>query len=158
MTSVGDEPPFLDEHTIEIAAGVDDVWRAVLDALDGAFSGSGGSGVARALGCADPSASGPRPLTEGSTIPGFRVVVAEPERELVLAGRHRYSTYTLTFRLETTGPDGTHLRAESRAAFPGLLGGVYRLLVVGTRGHVAAVRRLLSGIRRQAEARPRLPS
>jgi hypothetical protein len=43
------------------------------------------------------------------------------------------------------------LRAESRATFPGLAGAAYRLLVVRSGGHVVAVRRLLSAVRRRAE-------
>jgi hypothetical protein len=142
--------PYVDEHATEIAAGVEEVWRGLLDGVDSAFSGSGGAVVARAVGCIDRTASGPRPLADGSTIPGFHVVAAEPPRALVLEGRHRFSAYALIFRLEAAGAACTGLRAESRAAFPGVAGGTYRLLVVGTRGHVVAVRRLLSGVRRLA--------
>src|SRR5690606_26998270 len=107
----------------------------------------------RLVGVADGTASGPRPLAVGSAFPGFRVVVAVPQRELVLQGRHRFSTYALIFRLEPAGASGTRLRAESRAAFPGRPGTLYRLLVVGTRGHVILMRRLLATVRRRAEDR-----
>ena len=43
---------------------------------------------------------------------------------------------------------------ESRAAFPGPQGRLYRLAVVGSGGHVVAVRRMLTGIRRAADRRP----
>ncbi len=50
------------------------------------------------------------------------------------------------------GDDGTTtVLAESRAEFPGASGRVYRGLVIGTRGHVVAVRRLLQAIKRRAE-------
>jgi hypothetical protein len=104
------------------------------------------------VGCADDTASGPRPLAEGSTVPGFRVVAAVPGSELVLEGSHRFSSYALTFRLEEVSAGRSRLRAESRAEFPGVTGGVYRLLVVGTGGHVVVVRRLLSAVKRRCES------
>lgn len=143
--------PFVDEHETTVAAPVDEVWRRLVDAVDGGFSGTAAVTYARLVGCADATAAGPRPLGEGSTIPGFRVVAAVPEHGLALAGRHRFSTYALTFRLDALDAGRTRLRAESRAAFPGLHGTAYRFLVIGTGGHAVAVRRLLAGIRRRAE-------
>lgn len=145
--------PYVDEHTEVIASGLDNVWDALRGTLDESFSRPRAARYARLVGAADSTASGPRPLAVGSAFPGFRVVAAAPERELVLEGRHRFSTYALIFRLEPTGAGGTRLRAESRAAFPGRAGTVYRLLVVGTRGHVILVRRLLATVRRRAEDR-----
>jgi len=153
-----DRLPYLDEHATEVEAGVEEVWPALLDAVDRAFSGAATRWYARAVGCAPHAAGGPRPLAEGSTIPGFRVAGAVPGRELVLDGRHRFSDYALIFRLDDTGAGRSRLRAESRATFPGIGGGVYRLLVVGTRGHVAGVRGLLATVRRTAEQRARPPS
>lgn len=143
--------PYLDEHATVIAAGVDDVWSALLHSLHRASSRAGARRYARIVGCADCTASGPRPLAHGSTIPGFHVVAAHPGRELVLEGRHRFSSYALIFSLEHVGLNRTRLVAESRAAFPGLTGTAYRALVVGTRGHVLMVRRLLAAVRRRAE-------
>jgi hypothetical protein len=146
------ELPYIDEHETVAAATPDDAWRALVEVLDRTFSAAGASTYARLVGCAPAEASGPRPLAEGSTIPGFRVAEASPPHVLRLEGRHHFSTYLLTFRLEPVDADGTRLRAESRAAFPGWAGPVYRLLVIGTRGHRVLVRRLLSTIRRRAEA------
>ncbi|PPS70212.1 MULTISPECIES: hypothetical protein [Streptomyces] len=143
--------PYLDEHTTAIAAGADDVWRSLVETLDRSFSRPAVAGYAGLVGAADRTASGPRPLAEGSTLPGFRVVAAIPGRELVLQGRHRFSSYALIFRLEHVGPGRARLRAESRAAFPGLIGGLYRRLVIGTGGHVIGMRRLLATIRRRSE-------
>jgi hypothetical protein len=145
--------PYIDEHVVAVSAGVDDVWPALLDALDGSFSRPGSAWYARIVGCADATASGPRPLAEGSTVPGFRVAVADPGRELVLVGGHHFSSYQLTFRLEPLGPGGSELRAESRAAFPGLAGGAYRLLVISTGIHVRAVQSMITAIGRTAEQR-----
>ena len=143
--------PYLDEHATAIAADVDEVWPVLIETLDRGFSRAGLASYIRIVGCADGTASGPRPLTEGSTIPGFRVVAAVPGSVLVLEGRHRFSSYALIFRLEQVSAGRSRLRAESRATFPGLAGGVYRLLVIGTGGHVVVVRRLLSVIKRRSE-------
>jgi hypothetical protein len=147
--------PYLDEHSTTIAAGVDDVWLALGETLDRTFSRTLAAGYARAIRCADRTASGPRPLAQGSTIPGFRVAAAAPGSELVLEGRHRFSTYALIFHLERVDAGRSRLRAESRAAFPGLPGGAYRLLLLGTGGHVAAVRRMLSAMASRSESRAR---
>ena len=143
--------PYLDEHATAIAADADDVWPVLVETLDRTFSRASMASYTRAVGCADCTASGPRPLAEGSTLPGFRVVAAVPASELVLAGRHRFSSYAWIFRLEQVTAGRSRLRAETRAAFPGLAGGVYRLLVIGTGGHVASVRHLLSVIRCRSE-------
>jgi hypothetical protein len=145
------EPPFLDEHATIIAADVDRVWPVLLETVARSFSRTGMSTYARVVGSDDRRASGPRTLTEGSTLPGFRVVRAVPGAELALAGWHRFSSYRLPFRLEPVDPGRCRLRAESCAAFPGVPGRVYRLLVVGSRGHVLAVRRLLAAVRHRAE-------
>ncbi|MFB9904148.1 hypothetical protein [Allokutzneria oryzae] len=142
-------PPLVDEHAITITAGTGTVWRALGEALDRTFSPM--AVYTRLIGCTDRTASGPRPPVEGSTFPGFRVTSAVPGTELVLQGRHRFSTYALTFRLDQLGPGRSRLRAESRAAFPGPLGRCYRFLVIGTGGHVLAVRRLLSRVAARAE-------
>ncbi len=106
------------------------------------------------MGCADSTRTGSRPLERGATIPGFRVAAAVPDVELVLEGRHRFSTYALTFHLERSDGERTDLRAETRARFPGAAGRFYRLLVVGSGGHRVAVRRLLDTVRRRSEGRP----
>ncbi|MET0865133.1 MAG: hypothetical protein ABWZ98_12435 [Nakamurella sp.] len=142
--------PFLDEHSTEISADVVVVWPILLDAIDRSFAGAGR--YARLVGSADNACAGPRPLTVGSTLPGFRVAIANPEVELALQGRHRFSTYALTFRLEQLSPGTSLLRAESRAHFPGAAGAGYRLLVVGSRGHVILVRRLLNRVKHRSES------
>ena len=150
--------PYLDEHSVDIPRDPPEIWDSLLEALEGSFSGTAASAYARAVGCVDHKSSGPRPLAEGSTIPGFRVVTAVPGRELVLAGRHRFSTYALIFRLEQLCPGCSQLRAETRAAFPGIAGTGYRLLVIGTKGHVIGMRRLLSAIRTRSERAAPLPA
>ena len=146
----GEVLPRLDEHATDIDAAADDVWTALRTTLDATMSRPWSIVAGEVLRCAETRASGPRPLAEGSTVPGFRVAGVVPGTLLALEGRHRWSTYALVFRLERI--DGrTRLRAESRATFPGVAGGTYRLLVVGTGGHAAAVRRLLGSVKRRAE-------
>lgn len=143
--------PYIDELPIEIAADREASWAALLRVVEGSFAGAGGRGPARLLACEDTELSGPRPLATGSAFPGFHVESAEPPRELALAGRHRFSTYLLSFRLENAKDERTRLVAETRAAFPGPKGSVYRALVIGTRMHVLVTRRLLTATKRRAE-------
>lgn len=150
MSPDPDALPFVDEHGVEIAAPLAAVWGALLKAADGSFSSTATARFARVLGCEPSAASGPRPLVEGSAIPGFVVARAEPETELALVGRHRYSEYALVFRLDAAG-EAVRLRAETRARFPGVSGRIYRTAVIGTRGHVLVTMRLLGAVKRRAE-------
>jgi len=142
--------PYVDELPIEIGADREATWAALLRIVEGSFASARGRGPARLLACEDTELSGPRPLAQGSAFPGFHVESAESPSELALAGRHRFSTYLLSFRLEDAG-GRTRLVAETRAAFPGLKGSVYRALVIGTRMHVLLTRRLLTATKRRAE-------
>jgi hypothetical protein len=143
--------PHIDEHTLVVEAGREATWMALLRVVEGTVSASGASRFARILGCADTAATGPRPLTEGSAVPGFHVAAAAEPAELALAGSHRFSSYALIFRLEELGEGRTRVRAETRAVFPDLKGAVYKGLVIGTRMHVLATRRILAGVKRNAE-------
>jgi hypothetical protein len=143
--------PHIDEHATEVAAGAEVVWEALLRIVEDSFGSSRTGRVAGLLGCADVDAGGPRPLAGGSTLPGFHVELAEPTRELALAGSHRFSNYALIFRLDRLDAGRTRLRAETRANFPQLKGSVYRTLVIGTRGHVLVTRRLLNAAKQRAE-------
>ena len=143
--------PYVDELPIEIGADREKTWAALLRVVEGSFASARGRGPARLLACEDTELSGPRPLAQGSAFPGFHVETAEVPNELALAGRHRFSTYLLSFRLEDAGTGRTRLVAETRATFPGLKGGIYRALVIGTRMHVLVTRRLLTATKRRAE-------
>jgi hypothetical protein len=132
--SAGDQSglPYVDEHRIEIAAPRDLVWTALRRYADSSLRLAG---PMRLLLRAEPPA-------------GFAVAREVPNRHLALAGRHRFSRYLLAFDL-ADGADGTTvLSARSHAAFPGPHGRAYRALVIGTRGHVVAVKHILRGVRR----------
>jgi hypothetical protein len=150
--------PYVDEHATDVAADAAVAWDALRESFGDALSHPAAAAYGRLVGCDPSRASGPRPLEVGSTVPGFRVVAAEPERELVLEGRHRFSTYALVFRIDPLGAGRCRLRAETRAVFPGAAGGLYRLAVIRSGGHVVGVRRLLAGVRRRAEQRPARPA
>jgi hypothetical protein len=142
--------PHVDEHSLVVEAGRERTWESLLRIVEASVSSGGAPRFARIVGCADTAAAGPRPLAEGSAVPGFHVAAADAPRQLALAGSHRFSDYALVFRLDELGAR-TRVRAETRAEFPGLKGGVYRALVIGTHLHVLATRRILTGVKRNAE-------
>jgi len=154
-SGAGSDLPWVDEHGIELDATPAVVWPALLRTVERMTAGRGAPAYARAVGCADTEAGGPRPLEVGSTVPGFHVIELLADRLLVLRGAHRFSDYALVFRLEPLGGVRTRLVAETRAEFPGLKGRVYRALVIGTRMHVLIVRRVQHGVARRIERAPR---
>ena len=80
---------------------------------------------------------------------GFGVAVLGAGERVELVGRHRFSRYRLVFSLpDAAGP--TTLSATTYAAFPGPHGAAYRLLVIRTRLHVVATRRMLDAVRDRA--------
>lgn len=151
MSAEVERLPYVDEHSLVVAAAREEAWSSLLRVVEASVSSGVAPRFARILGCADTSASGPRPLAEGSALPGFHVAVAAAPVELALAGSHRFSSYALVFRLDPLEDGRTRVRAETRAEFPGLKGGVYRALVIGTRMHVLVTRRILAGVKRNAE-------
>ncbi len=151
MDATAERLPYVDEHAVEVAAERAATWESLLRVAEGFVSNGFAPRFARLVGCADTAAAGPRPLAVGSAFPGFHVASAVPEEELGLAGSHRFSDYALIFRLDEAGAGRTRLRAETRASFPGLKGSAYRGLVIGTRGHVLATRRILGAVKRRAE-------
>jgi hypothetical protein len=146
------ELPWIDEHGQEVDAPASVVWPALLRTVERMTAGGAAPRYARVVGSVDTESGGPRPLEVGSTVPGFHVAELIPERLLVLAGSHHFSNYALSFSLEPLGGRRTRLVAETRAEFPGLKGGVYRALVIGTRMHVLITRRALHGVARRVES------
>ena len=135
---------FVDEHRQPADAPAAAVWTALVRTV-GRRSRAGALG-ARLLGC-DPSEATPLFTGEpGQVVPGFRVVEAEAGRRLVLQGRHRFAAYAVTFVIE-----GGALSARTHAAFPGLLGTLYRTAVIGSGGHSLITKAILKLVARRAE-------
>jgi hypothetical protein len=130
------ELPYIDTHTIAIGAPPEAVWAAVARVIPVGRRHP----LARVLGC------------DGDT--PFHVARDERPEMMALQGQHRFSRYELRFVLE---PGGV-LRAETRAAFPGAKGAVYRTLVIRSRAHVVATRWLLAMIKRSATGRAVQPA
>jgi hypothetical protein len=135
--------PYIDEHATHIDAPPAAIWAALTGSLPRQLSG--GTGLARLLGC-DP-AEGTAQFTglAGQTLPGFRVLDAEPEHRLTLVGRHHFSRYRLTFLV-----DGGRLSAVTHAAFPGPLGRMYRLAVISSGAHRVVTARMVRRIAARA--------
>ena len=94
----------------------------------------------------------------GSVLVGFHVEELEPFRLLVLAGRHRFACYRLTFELQARGKERACLAALTQAAFPGLTGGAYRLLVISSGIHGVVTRAMLALVARRASCERRVRS
>lgn len=127
--------PLLDTHTATVAAPRVVVWEAVRQ-------------YASSLAESDHGLLG-RVL---STVPasGFTLDGAVDREELALAGRHRFARYRLVFALGDAPGDATDVSVRSYADFRGLHGRAYRGLLLGTRGHTVAVRRMLRRIERDS--------
>ncbi len=140
------ELPFVDEHSVLVAAPVMAVWRSLIVRIPRFASG----GVLAQLLGAEPRRASGGPLGEGATMPGFRVVRAAPGEVLQLVGRHRFSRYALTLILVEEA-QGTTLAAHTHAEFPGWHGRAYRGLVIDSGAHRFIVKRLLREVGRDAE-------
>jgi hypothetical protein len=151
MSDAAARLPHIDQHSLVVDAAREPTWESLLRVAEASVSSGAAPHFARLVGCVDTEPSGPRPLAQGSVLSGFHVETATAPAELVLAGRHRFSTYALIFRLDELGEDRTRVHAETRAEFPGLKGAVYKALVIGTRMHVLVTRRILAGVKRRAE-------
>jgi hypothetical protein len=147
--------PFVDDHARVVAAAPERTWQALVDVVGG-FPALPGL-LTSVWGLDPPVGRGWSEPAPGDAVPGFAVVEADPPRTLVLRGRHRFSRYELRFSLDSVAPGRTEVHARTAAAFPGLLGRGYRLAVIGSGGHVLAVRHLLARVARRAEPDRRVP-
>ena len=128
--------PFVDEHTRAVSASPGRTWEALEEYVDRLTTASHGV-LFRVLGTVPRS--------------GFEVVDTDSLHEIVLAGRHRFSTYRLVFRVEPEG-EGSRLHALTYAAFPGPHGRAYRAMLVLSTGHRRATQNMLRTVARGAEA------
>jgi hypothetical protein len=116
--------PLIDEHTVAVNASPAEVFTAT-ERYATALAGRSVGLLGVLLGTRPPS--------------GFAMSTGDSRVELT--GQHRFSRYRLEF-LVTPG----RLTARSFGEFPGPHGRLYRLLVVSSGAHVAAVRRMLTSI------------
>jgi hypothetical protein len=128
--------PFVDQYTRVVAAPPDRTWAALERYVD-RLTSSSHSVLFRVLGTVPRS--------------GFEVVETEPGHELVLGGRHRFSTYRLVFRVEPVG-DASRLHALTYAEFPGVRGRAYRTMLMVSTGHRRATENMLRTVARRAES------
>lgn len=129
--------PYIDTHTVTVAAASAKTFDAVAGAMPRAGSRGPFALYARLIGC-----EGGRP---------FSIAQSRRPSELVLAGRHRFSRYELAFQFAADGPAATVVSATTRAAFPGFGGRLYRAAVIGSGGHRIAMRAMLADLKRRAE-------
>jgi hypothetical protein len=83
---------------------------------------------------------------------GFGVASRVPQERIELTGRHHFSRYRFVLSLHDVPGEATRLNAKTYAAFPGPHGAAYRLVVIGTRVHVLATRRMLASVAARATA------
>ena len=146
--------PYIDEHSIEVAATPERTWEALLSVLRGELGADLPRPVFSLMRLEPanrrggwPQGSGdPRP---GDALPGFEVRKVRPAEHLGLGGRHRFSRYALVLELEDDA-GATRLRALTYAEFPGILGRGYRAIVIDSRAHRLIVRRLLRRVAERA--------
>lgn len=142
--------PYIDSHARLIQATPERVWSSLIETLRKRLAGINPTLSARTLGLEQATVRGDwaGDVQVGDTLPGFAVAEVRAPERLALRGRHRFSSYALTFELESNGA-GCTLTAHTSAAFPGLLGRGYRMLVIGSRGHRVVVRALLAEVARR---------
>lgn len=80
---------------------------------------------------------------------GFAIVDEQPPALVTLAGRHRFSRYEMDLRVDPAA-DGSLVTVVTLADFPGARGKAYRAALMGSRGHVFAVRLMLRSIAERA--------
>lgn len=137
--------PHIDTHAQHVAATPREVWAALLRKGQRVADQRTARLPARILATEPRARHGEwrtRDPQPGDAIPGFVVRESVPRQRLVLDGRHRFSTYTLTFTLEPSG-GGTTVTADTHAAFPGVAGQLYKTMVIRSHAHSVLVRRLL---------------
>jgi uncharacterized protein YndB with AHSA1/START domain len=135
--------PYIDTHRTELQAQPAEVWSALVASLRRDLGSAPPAMFVRVWRLEPAQRRGARDALEpGDALPGFEVAEAAPPRRLAFTGHHRFSSYALTFTLEPID-GGTRLGAETRAAFPGILGFGYRAAVIGTRMHRVMTRRML---------------
>jgi len=142
--------PPIDEHYIEVEAPAEVAYAALFPAIESAFGGKLAQGYCERVGTLETEISGDL-HHPGGTLPGFTVTRAIAPVMLALTGEHRFAKYAIVFRIDLLPGQRSRVRLETRAQFPSRMGLVYKAAVIGTRGHVLFVNRMLRSIKRRAE-------
>ena len=142
--------PSVDEHYIEVEAPAEVAYAALFPALESAFGGKLARAYCERVEALETETRGDL-HHPGGTLPGFTVTRAIAPVMLALTGGHRYATYAVVFRIDLLPGQRSRVRLETRAEFEPGRGRVYKAAVIGTRGHVLAVNRMLRSIKRRAE-------
>ena len=131
-----EDPPYVDEHDVLISAPRDRAWAALEWYVDEVLATGRATLLTRLLGTSPAS--------------GFGVAARVPRERFELTGRHHFSRYRLVFSLFDASDGATTVRATTYAAFAGPHGAAYRLMVIGSRAHVLATRRMLASVAARA--------
>lgn len=142
--------PPIDEHYIEIEAPAEVAYAALFPAIESAFGGRFAQGYCERVDALETEARGDL-HHPGGTLPGFTVTRAIAPVMLALAGEHRFAKYAIVFRIDLLPGQRSCVRLETRAQFAPGRGRLYKAAVIGSRGHVLGVRRMLRSIKRRAE-------
>jgi hypothetical protein len=142
--------PPIDEHSIEVDAPAEATWAALFPTLEASFDGRYARRYAERIEAKMTGAAGDL-HHPGGTLPGFTVTRAIAPVMLALAGEHKFAKYAVVFRIDLLPGQRSCVRLETRAQFLGKKGRLYKAGVIGTRGHVIVVNRMLRTIKRRAE-------
>lgn len=142
--------PYIDAYDVVVPSGAADSWDALLAVLRSELGSPPPGPFLAVMRLEPPGRRGDWTAIDiGHALPGFEVRERREPEHLALVGRHRFSQYALVFDLEEIEA-GTRLRAQTWAAFPGVLGRAYRAAVIGSRMHRLVVRRLLRRVAERA--------
>ncbi len=142
--------PPIDEHYIDVDAPAEVAWAALFPAIEAAFGTPLAHRYTERVGALETETHGDL-HHPGGTLPGFTVTRAIAPVMLALTGEHRFARYGVVFRIDLLPGQRSCVRIETRAEFIAGRGRLYKAAVVGTRGHVLMVRRMLRSIKRRAE-------
>lgn len=142
--------PPVDEHYIEVEAPAEATYAALFPTLESALGSKFAHSYCERVGAAETETHGDL-HHPGGTLPGFTVIRAIAPVMLALSGEHKYAKYAVVFRIDLLPGQRSRVRLETRAQFAPRRGRLYKAAVLGTRGHVLIVNRMLRSIKRRAE-------
>ena len=145
-----EELPPIDEHYIDVEAPAEATYAALFPTLESALGSKFAHSYCERIGAIETEAHGDR-HHPGGTLPGVCVTRAIAPVMLALAGEHKYAKYAVVFRIDLLPGQRSRVRLETRAQFAAGKGKLYRAAVVGTRGHILIVNRMLRSIKRRSE-------